>query len=150
MAYQTQTGKQYEQEQDDFVDAIFYPDGGDIEKRIKNIGTVATITLKHVPDTMAIYAIAKSIAQKLTGENAGNEFPTTRQLDTLRTFLKHYKSRPILNEYRLNALFPTQEKTETELLREQVAALQSRVEALERYIFEATLKRQPDPDELPF
>lgn len=147
MAYTTNTGKAYEQVQDALVDSIFY-NYNEAERKIC-IGTLAQIALKHVkPETPMANIIAK-IAQAYTGEITKQ--PTEKMMLAFRSYLKDYSNREVLNVYQIKNSLPEFEvKTETELLREQVMRLQSRVEALERYIFEATLKRQPDTDELPF
>lgn len=147
MAYATNIGKAFEQVQDALVDSIFYNEN-EAERKI-SIGTLAQIALKHVkPETPMANIIAK-IAQAYTGETAKQ--PTEKMVLAFRSYLKEYSNRDVLNAFQIRNNLPEFEaKTETELLREQVMRLQSRVEALERYIFEATLKRQPDTDELPF
>lgn len=147
MAYTTNTGKAYEQVQDALVDSIFYNDN-EAERKI-NIGTLAQIALKTVKPNTPMANIVAKIAQAYTGES--QKQPTEKMMLAFRSYLKDYSNREVLNVYQIKNSLPEFEvKTETELLREQITRLQSRVEALERYLFEATLKRQPDPDELPF
>lgn len=133
MSYETKFGKNAEAAQDMFVDSIFAID--DSSKRKEAIMLLAECAIKHIPQQMAMLNIAKDIKDRYSNPLLLTA-PTARQLDAFQSFLKHYKSRAILNEYQLRIVTGTNntppQKTDLE---RQVDELKERVAKLEAIIF---------------
>ena len=130
MSYQTHFGKNSEAAQAAFIDSIFSIT--DQFVRRDAIVVLAECALPYLLKNQTMYNIVVQIYDRSTDPFLPP--PTIAQLDAFMSFLKDYKSLPIITDYQLRVIGTNNTPTPKTDLERQVDDLKDRVAKLEAII----------------